>query len=382
MPVFPAIAASAMKLPDNIAFRLFGLEFYWYGLLLAIGVILAIVLAQFESRRKQMPKDTAVDLCLVTLPLGVIGARIAYVLMNLKQFKGRAVEALYIWDGGLSAIGAVVLALVGILIYARKKRYCPLKLLDIITPGINAAVAISAWGYFFNQEFYGPLVTNSALKWFPLCVRLSNGEIHLALFFYLFVWLVLLFAFLWFRLRKRAKHNGDVTLVFVLFYSLALAVLSALRQDGFSRYLFPQIGGALVFAIVLIFLIARRVREKRLGRLVWPSGECCKDSGEQAATDTDGAVEPESPAPAKAAVKKAEAAPVTAEVTEPALASEKATPKKAKSKAATDAQAPVPPEKATPATEKASPKRPAAGKKPPVSDKPASKNAPPEKNTD
>ena len=376
MPMFPPTAASAMKLPDNIAFRLFGLEFYWYGLLLAIGVLLAIVLAHFESRRKQMPKDTAIDLCLIALPLGVVGARIAYVLMNLKQFKGRAVEAFYIWDGGLAAIGAIILALIGILIYARKKRCCPLKLLDIITPGITAALAISAWGYFFNQEFYGPLVTSSALKWFPLCVKLSNGEIHLALFFYLFVWLVLLFAFLWFWLRKRAKHNGDVTLAFILFYSLALAVLSALRQDGFSRYLFPQIGGALVFAITLIFLIARRVREARLGRLVWPSGECGEEPEGQPDDAKDVDAEPAVPTAPKAAAKKADAARKPANVKEAAPAEkvapakDKTTPKK------------TPAEKAVPTKDETTPKKTAADKKPPVSEKPVVKKAPAKKNND
>lgn len=371
MPVFPAIAASAMKLPDSIAFRLFGLEFYWYGVLLAVGVVLAIVLAYLESRRKQMPKDTAVDLCLIALPLGVIGARIAYVLMNLKLFKGRAVEVFYIWDGGLSAIGAVILALVGILFYARKKRCCPLKLLDVITPGINAALAISAWGYFFNQEFYGPLVKSSALKWFPLCVRLSSGEIRLALFFYLFVWLVLLFAFLWFWLRKRAKHNGDVWFVFVLFYSLALAVLSALRQDGAGRYLFPQIGGALVFAAVLIFLIARHVREARLGRLVWPSAACCEGGDEAAGANTDA-----EPAPAaKTTAKRAKA-------TEAAKSS-KTTPAKettpAKKPASTSKQAPA---KKPSAAQKPPAKKSATAKKPPAAKKPADEEATAKNNKD
>lgn len=268
---FPIVTASAMKLPDRIAFNILGFDVYWLGLLLAVGVIAAVLFIRIECRRKDLPLDTTVDLCLVALPLGIIGARIAYVLLHLSLFQGRALQTLYLWDGGLSAGGGVILALVGIFVYARKKRIRYLVLLDAMTPGLCVALAISCWGAFFDQTFYGPAVASAALKWFPLCVRLDDGSIHLALFFYLFIWLLLLFVWLWLFLRKRAKHDGDAALSFLLLFSLAFAVLSAFRRDGASAYLAEQIAGAALFFLTLLFLLIRYVREARLGRLMWPA---------------------------------------------------------------------------------------------------------------
>ncbi len=292
MTTIPIAVASIMKLPDNVAFSLFGLDVYWFGLLLAVGVLAAIWLTYLECRRKELPADTAIDLCLVALPCGIIGARLVYVLLHLSRFKGRALQALYLWDGGLSVAGGIVCALIGLFIYARKKHIRFLKLLDTLAPGVTAALAIGAWGHFFNQDFYGPLVTNGALKWFPLCVRLEDGGIHLALFFYLFVFLALVFVYLWFRLRKRAKHDGDVSFAFLLLAGLAYAVLFALRRDGSGNYLIGQITGSVLFLACLLFLLVRSIRENRLGRLIWPAPEEAS-SGEDAdeACDASKAVE-------------------------------------------------------------------------------------------
>lgn len=287
MLISPTAVASVMKLPDRIAFSIFGFDVYWLGLLLAIGVVTAILLTYFECRRRSLPADTAVDLCLIALPAGVIGARIVYVLFHLSAFKGRALSALYLWDGGLSAAGGIVFALLGILIYALKKRIRFLELMDAITPGVNAALAIGVWGCFFEQCFYGPAVTNAALKWFPLSVRLDGGGIHLALFFYLFVWLVLLFAYLWCFLRKRARHAGDITWVFLMLFGLAYAVLHAFRRDGGEGYRVEQIAGSALFFLCLLFLLIRSVREARRDRANARAAEADEIDAEEAAANED-----------------------------------------------------------------------------------------------
>lgn len=294
----PPIAASAMELPAPIVFRLFGFEVYWLGLLLAIGVIVAIMLTHMECRRKALPPDTAVDLCLLALPCGVIGARIFYVLLHLPQFRGNALSALYIWDGGLSAAGGALCALIAIWVYARRKRIRFCRLLDALAPGVCAALAISIWGCFFDQSFYGPSVTASALKWFPLCVRLDGGGIHLALFFYLFVWLVLLFVFLRFFLSRRARHDGDTALAFILLFCPAFALLSALRQDGGPGYEAEHIASAALFLLALLYLLVRNVREARLSKLIRPA------PAEASAAET--AEEPLAEAPKEPAEEAAE----------------------------------------------------------------------------
>ena len=159
-----------MITPDRVAFTLFGREIYWYGVLMAIGIVIAVLLAGKEGKRKNLPKDTITDLSLVIIPFGIIGARLYYVLMELDQYLKNPIEMLYIWKGGLAIYGAVIAGLLGAFLFARRKKIRFLKLGDCIAPGLALAQAIGRWGNFFNQEAFGSVVTNPALWWFPLTV--------------------------------------------------------------------------------------------------------------------------------------------------------------------------------------------------------------------
>lgn len=278
-----------MENPSNIAFVIFGRPVYWYGVLMAVGIVLAVCLAWRESKRKDLPKDTILDLCLVLIPSGIIGARIFYVLFKLDLFLQNPIRMLYIWEGGLAIYGAVIFGLLGAFLYARKKRIRFLKIADIIAPGLVLAQAIGRWGNFFNQEAFGLPVTDPNLRWFPLTVYIDKphvfdfgdglGEVicqnpyHLATFFYESLWCVLVFVFLW-AMRKRFKHDGDAFLWYAMLYSFARFFIEPLRGD--SLWLIQDVIrvsqgiSAVVFVAVLAFFVMRRVKEKQLGCLVWP----------------------------------------------------------------------------------------------------------------
>ncbi len=281
-----------MNNPDRVAFSLFGRDIYWYGVLMAAGILCAVLLAMREAKRKQMHEDTVLDLCLVLIPCGVVGARLYYVLFELKQYLADPIRMLYIWEGGLAIYGAVIGGLLGMVIYAKKKKIRFLKLADIIAPGLVLAQAIGRWGNFFNQEAFGLPVTDPNLLWFPLTVKIDvpwnggyhtfNGvacdnPYHLATFFYESMWCVLVFLFLWFFFRKLAKHDGDVFIWYVMLYSFERMFVEGLRGD--SLWLIQdvvrvsQLLSFLLFAGTLVFLLIRRSREKKLGRLIWPVQE-------------------------------------------------------------------------------------------------------------
>ncbi len=308
-PVFAAASVRAMANPDSVAFTLFGYSVYWYGLLMAVGILTAFTLAQLEVKRKRLPPDTALDLCIIAVPLGVIGARLYYVLFNWSQYKNNPISILYVWEGGLAIYGAVLLGIAGVLVYAWRKRLRFLALADIVAPGLVLAQAIGRWGNFFNQEAYGPLVTNAAHKWFPLAVYIDAlEEAHYATFFYESFWCFLVFLFLWFFLRKRAKHDGDVFLWYVLLYGVERALVEGLRTDSLYLTESIRVSQLLSFLAVLAvaaFFLARAAREKKLGRLIWPAPraeaaqeEACGNTEAQCA---EPAREAEAPAPDAAA---------------------------------------------------------------------------------
>ncbi len=278
--------------PDRVAFSVFGRDIYWYGVLMALGIVIAVLLAMREAKRKQLNEDTVLDLCLVIIPCGVVGARLYYVLFELDQYLADPIRMLYIWEGGLAIFGAVIGGLIGMLVYARKKKLRFLKLADLIAPGLVLAQAIGRWGNFFNQEAFGLPVTNPDLLWFPMSVKIDtpwNGGFHtfngvpcsepyhLATFFYESFWCVLVFLFLWFILRKRTKHDGDVFIWYVMLYGFERMFVEGLRGDSLwlieGAVRVSQLLSALLFLAALGFLLVRHFKEKKLGYLIWPKPE-------------------------------------------------------------------------------------------------------------
>lgn len=211
----------------------------WYSVLIVVGIALAVYLAGKEERRLGLPKDTSIDLALVVVPCGIVGARIYYVAMSWQSFAGDPLSVLYIWEGGIAIYGAVIGGAVGAWIYARIKKLSFARIADMIAPGLLLAQAIGRWGNYFNMEAYGPAVQNAGLQFFPLAVLVPSGDgyaWHAATFFYESVWNLCGFGLLW-KLRAAQRRNGAVFAWYLLIYGSGRFVIEQLRQD--SLYLGP-----------------------------------------------------------------------------------------------------------------------------------------------
>ena len=281
-----------MNNPSRVAFTLFGRDVYWYGVLMALGILIGVWLTLKEGKRKKLTEDDILDMCLVMIPSGVVGARLYYVIFEWASYASNPIRALYIWEGGLAIYGAVIGGLLGMFIYSRVRKIRFLKLADCIAPGLVLAQAIGRWGNFFNQEAFGLPISNGELMWFPFAVYIEgyhtfNGQpcsnpYHMATFFYESVWCLIVFIILW-SCRKKFRHDGDAILSYAALYGLERMFVERLRGD--SLYIIKP-GGAiaagirvsemlsfiLVVAIAAFFLI-RHFKEKKLGRLIWPAPE-------------------------------------------------------------------------------------------------------------
>lgn len=287
-----------MNNPSRVAFTLFGRDVYWYGVLMALGILIGVWLTLREGKRKKLTEDDILDMCLVIIPSGVVGARLYYVIFEWASYASNPIRALYIWEGGLAIYGAVIGGLIGMFIYSRVKKIRFLKLADCIAPGLVLAQAIGRWGNFFNQEAFGLPINNGELMWFPFAVYIEgyhtfNGQpcsnpYHMATFFYESVWCLIVFIILW-SCRRKFKHDGDAILSYAALYGLERMFVERLRGD--SLYIIKP-GGAiaagirvsemlsfiLVVAIAAFFLI-RYFKEKKLGRLIWPAPEAEPEEG-------------------------------------------------------------------------------------------------------
>lgn len=204
----------------------------WYSVLVVSGIALAIWLAGKEEKRLGMPKDTAVDLALLLVPCGIIGARLYYVLMRWEQFADQPISAFYVWRGGLGIYGGVIGGAVAALVYAHKKKISFALLADMIAPGLMLAQAIGRWGNYFNMEAYGLKITDVRLQFFPIAVWIpSENAWHAATFFYESVWNLLGFIALW-SIRTSQKERGNVFAWYLLIYGAGRFLIEQLRTDS------------------------------------------------------------------------------------------------------------------------------------------------------
>ena len=150
------------------SFSIFGLEIRFYGLLISFAILLGVILVSFFAKKKGIKGSDMIDVALIVVPIAIICARILYVLTSGHKYT--FVEALKIWNGGLSIYGAVMGGALGTFIAAKVKKLNFLDLADIILPVVLLGQAIGRWGNFFNQEAYGPVVAGGN---FPFSVFIT-----------------------------------------------------------------------------------------------------------------------------------------------------------------------------------------------------------------
>ncbi len=140
---------------DPVAFWIGPVGVRWYGLVIALSFVPAWLVAQPERVRAGLAPDDLVDLALLGIPMGLVGARLVYVLQNLDYFALHPLDALRTRMGGLSIHGALAGAALAILWLARRRRLDAAALADVVAPSVLLAQAIGRWGNFFNREVLG-----------------------------------------------------------------------------------------------------------------------------------------------------------------------------------------------------------------------------------
>ena len=250
----------------------------WYSVLIITGILSAFFLGTCEEKRLGLKKDTMLDVVLVAVPFGIIGARLYYVLMKLDEYIADPVSVLYIWKGGVAIYGAVIGGALSVYVYSRIKKIPFASLLDMVAPGLVLAQAIGRWGNYFNREAFGPVITNAFWQFFPAGVLITEGgaEVwHAATFFYESMWNLLAFLVLWFT-RKRMKKRGDTFLWYMVLYGCGRFMIEQLRTD--SLYLLgmrvSQMVGLLTCVAVAAVFIARLYRTQK-GKMFFAYAMVC-----------------------------------------------------------------------------------------------------------
>jgi phosphatidylglycerol:prolipoprotein diacylglycerol transferase len=295
------------NLSAAVAFNIFGLDIYWYAIIIVSGMLVAILLCQRLCKYRGLKSDIVLDMAIVCIPLGVIGARLYYIAFDTNVW---TFAEIFSRTGGLAIYGGVIGGAVGAVIVCLYKKVSILKILDVMVPCLILAQAIGRWGNFANQEAYGNIVTSEGLKWFPYAVFIeAEGAFFQATFFYESLWNLIGAAILYYGLR-RTKIDGVVAGGYLVFYGIGRVFIEGLRSDslyiGDSGIRVSQLLSGILIALGAAAIICLYLRHKKLD-----AKQDKKKEAEAIRSDTASAAAES--APAKAAAIEIEAKTATVE---------------------------------------------------------------------
>lgn len=251
---------------NPIAFYVFGKPVYWYGIIIALGVLVGIYLATRYAKKLGYDEELIIDFCLWAIPISIIGARLYYVVFSWEYYSKNPGDMVKIWEGGLAIFGAVIGGVISAIIFAKRRKIDFWELCDIVSPSLILGQALGRWGNFFNQEAYGYAIKNPAWKWFPAAVFIeATGQWHMATFFYESAWNFLVFFYL-LSYKKKRKEKGEIFLLYLILYSAGRVVIEGLRTDSLYWGAFrvsQLLSGVLIIVGIILFVMRRKKADSR-----------------------------------------------------------------------------------------------------------------------
>ena len=255
---FPGLG---LTLNPPAGFSIGSFEVRFYGLIIAVGLILAVVYALKRKEQFGISEDDLIDGVLWIAPFAILCARLYYCAFEWDLYKDNPISILYIWEGGLAIYGAVIGAALGILFHCKViKKISVLAVLDVVSLGFMIGQTLGRWGNFFNREAHGG-ITDSFLRMGLINPVTGSGEYYHPTFLYESLWN--LFGFILLHgISKGRKYDGQIALMYVAWYGLGRALIEGLRTDSlwWGNFRVSQVLAAVTCIAALIVLVVMAFR--------------------------------------------------------------------------------------------------------------------------
>ena len=239
---------------NRVAFTFFGVDIMWYGILMATGMILGVLLALKEAKRVGIDEDDVLNLALIAIPSGLLGARLYYVIFNWSYYSQNVFEILNFRGGGMAIHGALIGGILAGFIYTKTKGINFFKMADAVMLGIPLAQAIGRWGNYINGEAHGGPTD------LPWGIMVDGMKVH-PTFLYESIWDLGIFIFLW-LFRKNKKYEGQLAITYIILYSIGRFFIEGLRTDSLMIGPLRMAQVISLVAIIICLLLHKKLSKK------------------------------------------------------------------------------------------------------------------------
>lgn len=234
---------------------LFGIEIAYYGIIIGTAILLGFWIAAREAKRTGQNPENYLDMGIIGVIAGIVGARLYYVIFSWDMYKDNLLDIFNLREGGLAIYGGVIAAVISVLVLAKVKHLSAPQIFDTIAMALLNGQMLGRWGNFFNREAFGGYTDSLFAMRLPLdAVRSSDVteqmrrhieridgvsyiQVH-PTFLYESLWCMVLLIIL-FAYRKHKKHEGELFLMYLFGYGLGRFWIEGLRTD---QLLLPGVG--------------------------------------------------------------------------------------------------------------------------------------------
>ena len=246
---FPHLGINIEKLPKSIT--VFGFEIAFYGIIIAIGMALAMTIIFKEVKRTGQSEDYYYDLAIFAIIFGIIGARMYYVIFEWEQYRHNLLSVFNIREGGLAIYGGLIAGTITTCVFCKIKKMSIPQVLDTIILGIIIGQILGRWGNFFNREAFGGFTDNlfamqirydevggviseSLEKHIQIVDNAKYIQVH-PTFLYESVWNLILFVVMM-LMRKHKKFQGEIACIYLIGYGVGRFFIESLRNDQLTLW--------------------------------------------------------------------------------------------------------------------------------------------------
>lgn len=236
------------------------IKIYWYSIMILLGIFIGGSVIIKETKRFKIPEDYIINLILLCMLFGILGARLYYVAFEWEYYSQHLLDIVKIWEGGLAIHGGILFGLIFIIFYTKKYKVNTWRMLDIVVVGLIIGQAIGRWGNFFNGEAHGPATTLETLQGlfipeFIIEGMNIHGTYYQPTFLYESLWCLLGFIVLLIFRRRYYCKIGQTTGLYLIWYGIGRYFIEGMRTDSLMLFDFKVAQIVSIAAVIIGFII-------------------------------------------------------------------------------------------------------------------------------